>query len=182
MRFQVVHFIAVLVIASAGSAYGGDIQIVSNRGSGTGMKYGGNAGSFAPIVSPDGRFIAFGGGNAESGPWDPIYGHITKDSEFVNPSPGETFVNLDENADSINDPGFFPPHSSSWVDVPASDHNGGGMFSFGDGHVEVHQWTGSLLKAGGVKVVPSGAFAVPTGDPDVHWVSSHTQRLSERSY
>ncbi len=72
------------------------------------------------------------------------------------PNPSSIFVFLDEHPDSIND-GYFleqPPVTASngpygysdsdadyeWLDLPASYHNGGGSFSFADGHTEIHHW------------------------------------------
>ena len=49
--------------------------------------------------------LAVGEGNAESGPWESIYRHVRKSSDLVNPGPSQTYVYVDEHADSINDPG-----------------------------------------------------------------------------
>lgn len=59
------------------------------------------------------------------------------------PVPSDVMVTLDEHADSIND-GFFTidPAGTGWGDLPASYHNGGGTFSFADGHSEAHRWLG----------------------------------------
>jgi len=112
-----------------------------------------------------------GRGNAESGQWDVIYRHATNVTDLVYPSPAETFVYVDENSDSINDPAFYSPARASLSDIPAARHNGAAAFSFADGHAELHQWTGSLRH-------PSGQGP----DPDLHWLSLHTQRTSTLSY
>lgn len=66
--------------------------------------------------------------------------------------PAETFVTLDEHADSIND-GLFQaePYTdesqwspASWNDLPASYHGGGGGIAFADGHSEIHMWKSSI--------------------------------------
>lgn len=126
--------------------------------------------------------VGIGAGNAEGGPWDSIYRHITKESEFMNPSPAETFVYLDEHPDSINDPGYYPPHKTGWIDIPATYHQGGGTFGFADGHAEVHTWSGSMASMRSVMFRTFGPSPAPVGDPDLHWVSYHTQRVSENSY
>ncbi|HZT22109.1 MAG TPA: prepilin-type N-terminal cleavage/methylation domain-containing protein [Verrucomicrobiae bacterium] len=59
--------------------------------------------------------------------------------------PGDVFVILDEQADSINDGAFmFNPGylqgQEHWRDLPASYHNNAGSFSFADGHSEIHRW------------------------------------------
>lgn len=125
--------------------------------------------------------IALGKGNAETGPWDPIYRHVIKLSDFQFPTPGETWLFVDEHPDSINDGAFFGPHLSQWVDLPATYHNGAAGFAFADGHSEMHKWTGSLTR------LPVIAFTFPlitppVGDPDLHWVSFHSPRLTPTSY
>jgi prepilin-type N-terminal cleavage/methylation domain-containing protein/prepilin-type processing-associated H-X9-DG protein len=57
------------------------------------------------------------------------------------PQPANTWVTVDEQADSINDAFFVVGiDPSSWGDIPASYHNGACGFSFADGHAEVHKW------------------------------------------
>jgi prepilin-type N-terminal cleavage/methylation domain-containing protein/prepilin-type processing-associated H-X9-DG protein len=113
--------------------------------------------------------IGVGEGNAETGPWDTVYKHIKNISDFINPSPVETWVFLDEHPDSINDAGFFNPHAWSWVDVPATYHNGAAGFSFADGHAEIHKWKGSMLGATFKKItyldMTTGAGNPSAGDP-----------------
>jgi prepilin-type N-terminal cleavage/methylation domain-containing protein/prepilin-type processing-associated H-X9-DG protein len=79
------------------------------------------------------------------------YRQFLRDTDIPNPS--SIFVFLDEHPDSIND-GYFieqAPATSGgdydytdadyeWIDLPASYHNGGGSFSFADGHTEIHHW------------------------------------------
>ncbi|MBI4660393.1 MAG: type II secretion system protein [Verrucomicrobia bacterium] len=128
--------------------------------------------------------IGIGDGNAETGPWESIYKHIRKTSEFIYPGPSETWVYLDEHPDSINDAGFFNPRVSSWIDQPATYHNGACGLSFADGHSEVHKWIGSLkqTRAQKVKITTSVDAPSRTGDPDIHWLSYRGGRVSERSY
>lgn len=57
------------------------------------------------------------------------------------PGPARYFVLLDEHPDSINDGYFLNRHDkSSWIDLPASHHNGAAAVSFADGHSELHRW------------------------------------------
>ena len=60
--------------------------------------------------------IAVADGNAEAGPWEPIYRHVRKNSDLIIPGPGQTYVFVDEHPDSMNDPGLFNPHQTSWID------------------------------------------------------------------
>jgi prepilin-type N-terminal cleavage/methylation domain-containing protein/prepilin-type processing-associated H-X9-DG protein len=77
-----------------------------------------------------------------------------KASDFLRPGPSQTFVFLDERADSIND-GYYAvdmlgypdkPGTSRLVDLPGSYHNGAGGFSFVDGHSEPKKWMDSRTK------------------------------------
>jgi prepilin-type N-terminal cleavage/methylation domain-containing protein/prepilin-type processing-associated H-X9-DG protein len=100
------------------------------------------------------------------------YQVILKSSEFVQ-GPVNTWVFVDEHPDSMNDAGFFNPQSkNSFVDVPASYHNGACGFAFADGHAEVHKWKGVLNSQQAQKVRTTG-LSIPApkvGDPDVAWL------------
>jgi prepilin-type N-terminal cleavage/methylation domain-containing protein/prepilin-type processing-associated H-X9-DG protein len=129
--------------------------------------------------------IGIGEGNAESGPWDTIYKHIKKTSEFIYPGPSETWVFLDEHPCSINDAGFFNPYVSSWVDQPASYHNGAAGVAFADGHSEVHKWTASLNTTAAKRVDTSLNAVTATavrGDKDLSWMSYRAGRKSSTYY
>ena len=56
--------------------------------------------------------------------------------------PSNIFVLLDEHPDSINDGWYLPfvIQTPTWIDMPASYHNGAAGFSFADGHSETHRW------------------------------------------
>jgi prepilin-type N-terminal cleavage/methylation domain-containing protein/prepilin-type processing-associated H-X9-DG protein len=124
--------------------------------------------------------IGIGEGNAETGPWDPIYKHIRKMGDFVNAGPSETWVHLDEHPDSINDAGFFNPRVSSWVDIPASYHNNAAGLSFADGHAEIHKWVASLKN---IPVTKTGAINYKTQprakDLDIAWMSYRGGRVRD---
>jgi prepilin-type N-terminal cleavage/methylation domain-containing protein/prepilin-type processing-associated H-X9-DG protein len=132
--------------------------------------------------------IGIGEGNAErdGGPWDSIYKHIKKAADFVYPGPLEMWVYLDEHPCSINDAGFFNPYVQSWIDQPASYHNGAAGFAFADGHSEIHKWIDSLStpRAKRVDTTFNGVTAtgVSRGDRDLHWMSYRAGRLSSVSY
>ncbi len=126
--------------------------------------------------------IGVGAGNAENGPWDTYYSHVTKAVDVKVPGPTEVWVYLDEHPGSINDAGFFNPmgsgvNPSSWVDMPASYHNGAGGFAFLDGHAEIRKWKASVKQ----KAVADGGFngAMQGGSKDVDgiWMRSHTSRV-----
>jgi len=59
-------------------------------------------------------------------------------------SPSMRWVLIDENPYSINDGMFVcDPNATTWVDIPASYHNGAGGLSFADGHAEIKKWRDS---------------------------------------
>jgi prepilin-type N-terminal cleavage/methylation domain-containing protein len=74
---------------------------------------------------------------------DPNYRQFLKQTDV--PQPANTWLTIDEQADSIN-AGFFdvnlnPPNWGGHV--PGSYHNGGCALSFADGHGELHKWKSS---------------------------------------
>jgi len=133
--------------------------------------------------------VGMGIGNAELGPWDAIYKHVTKTADLLIPSPRDTTFLVEEHPDSMNDPAWFPPQNRTlWVSVPGTYHNGGCTFGFADGHSELHPWRGSLMSARAQQVHAidgdyiNGSLYGSAGDPDIHWMSLHTQRVSTNSY
>lgn len=127
-----------------------------------------------------------GEGNATTGPWQPIYKTILKASQFTHPGPAETWVFVDEHPDSINDAGFFNPAQTSFVDVPATYHNGAAGFSFADGHSEVHKWRSSMTqpraKAVRMQDMTSGEISGKARDVDISWVSYRAGRIGPTHY
>lgn len=103
--------------------------------------------------------------------FNPLYVQFFKKSEFKTPS--ETFVFLDEQADTIND-GFFVNDLESymWGNVPGSYHNGGANFSFADGHMEAHRWlVGNTIQPVRGTRITSFAASPPT---DFDWLKLRT--------
>jgi prepilin-type processing-associated H-X9-DG protein len=123
--------------------------------------------------------IGVGAGNAETGPWDAIYQHYTKSTQFIYPGPAQTWVFVDEHPDSMNDAGFFNPRGYIWVDMPAAYHNGACGFAFADGHSEIHKWKGSLTRPREreVKYTDGGDMPALLGgglkDIDIQWMMGH---------
>jgi len=129
--------------------------------------------------------ICIGEGNYEAGPVDAIYKHVKKTSDFIFPSPVESWIHLDEHPNSINDAGFFNPHAAAWVDQPATYHNGACGFSFADGHSEIHKWVASLAaeraqRIDTVRTAPDAPAKV--NDADIHWLSYRASRVGEKCY
>lgn len=108
---------------------------------------------------------------------DPKYVAFRKLGEIPNPT--DTFVVLDERADSIND-GYFAMDIGAFertakyalVDYPASYHVGAGMLSFADGHVERHRWVEATTKPpvqNGVQLA-RGSKPTTADDADMKWL------------
>jgi prepilin-type processing-associated H-X9-DG protein len=77
---------------------------------------------------------------------------VQKTYDLNSSGAANVFVILDEHPDSINDAVFqhdpgYAQGSEKWRDLPASNHNGVGSFSFADGHSELRKW----LETGGIK-------------------------------
>jgi prepilin-type N-terminal cleavage/methylation domain-containing protein/prepilin-type processing-associated H-X9-DG protein len=96
---------------------------------------------------------------ATHGPWlDSNHGHTRsglyrtfgKESDMVDPGPAQTWVFIDEDADSLNDGGFATGMElAQWIDWPGTYHNNACGFAFGDGHSEIKKWNNSTTKHGG---------------------------------
>ena len=84
------------------------------------------------------------GGFPKTGFWLPAppYRTFQKLAGMNNPEPSRLFVLIDEHPDSINDGWNImnPTSDGSWVDLPASYHNGGCGYSFADNHAEIKVW------------------------------------------
>jgi len=85
--------------------------------------------------------------------------------------PSETWVTLDENPESINDGWFVSdPTRTTYVDIPATYHNGANGMAYADGHSEIKKWRDPALL---------GTKAVPGGSPkdkgvDLKWLNDRT--------
>jgi prepilin-type N-terminal cleavage/methylation domain-containing protein/prepilin-type processing-associated H-X9-DG protein len=95
--------------------------------------------------------------------------------DFAQRQPSSVFVFLDEHEDSIND-GFFYVGTTfdisfGWEDVPASRHNRGVQFAFGDGHVERHRWQDNRTIQPITRVRIFGLNQ--PNNKDVQWVHDH---------
>jgi prepilin-type N-terminal cleavage/methylation domain-containing protein/prepilin-type processing-associated H-X9-DG protein len=103
--------------------------------------------------------------------FNPLYVQFYKKSEFKNPS--DTFVFLDEHADTIND-GFFVNRLEDymWGNLPGSYHNRAVNLSFADGHVESHRWqVGNTVQP----VKGARIAAIPATPPtDFDWLKIRT--------
>ena len=82
------------------------------------------------------------------------------------------FTFIDEHPDSIND-GYFLNRLAQpeWVDLPGSNHGGGVVLSFLDGHGEQHRWRRALTKPPARPDAADLPMAIPTGEQeDFQWL------------
>jgi len=103
--------------------------------------------------------------------FNPLYVQFFKKSDFK--SPTDTFVFLDEQADTLND-GFFVNRLEeySWGNVPGSYHNNAVNLSFADGHLESHRWQvpATIQPVHGTRLQP-----IPASPPtDFDWLKIRT--------
>jgi prepilin-type N-terminal cleavage/methylation domain-containing protein/prepilin-type processing-associated H-X9-DG protein len=119
----------------------------------------------------------------------PQYAQFTKATAVRNPS--NLYVFLDEQADSIDDTILDNPAASSstewtavsgltsWGDLPASYHDGGGCFAFADGHSEIHVFRSTTCTMVPVRLTFHPAWPSFSQDPvagwqDAIWVGSRS--------
>jgi prepilin-type N-terminal cleavage/methylation domain-containing protein/prepilin-type processing-associated H-X9-DG protein len=100
------------------------------------FKGGGGHGGI-PSLAVNGPWLDNNHSHRENAPWR-TYG---KFSSMVDPGPAQTWVLLDEDANSLNDAGFAVGMvTAEWIDWPGTYHNNACGFAFADGHSEIHQW------------------------------------------
>jgi prepilin-type processing-associated H-X9-DG protein len=97
-----------------------------------------------------------------------------KMGDMVNPSPAQTWVFVDERENSIND-GWFAVDmadtgsGATWVDLPATRHNHGAVFSFADGHAEYRKWQNAATSS--TALLPN---TESPNNPDIFWLQQRT--------
>jgi prepilin-type N-terminal cleavage/methylation domain-containing protein len=108
-----------------------------------------------------------------------------KMANLVKPGPSLSFVIDCEDADSINDQNLYenpslPLDEGILVDVPGSRHgagpanNGACVFSFADGHSEIHKWANSQHWERPDTMNQNGPFDRPCSPTDYIWMAQHT--------
>ena len=106
-------------------------------------------------------------------------------SDFVDPGPSSTWLFMDVREDSIDLGNFhvwmrgYPenPAMTSFVDYPASYHNGNGALAFVDGHAESRRWVDPATTQPIVKneILPDDN-PVTAHNPDIIWLQERTSR------
>lgn len=108
-------------------------------------------------------------------PFVPGYRVFLRESDLI--LPGGTFVFADEHPDSIDDTWFRGDPSAGRdndSNLPASFHNRGAVFSFADGHAELHRWRGTNF----VRPVRFTFLSqAPTNGEDFNWLAARVSQL-----
>ena len=100
----------------------------------------------------------------------------SKSTDFNNPGPSRTWVFTDEHPDSIDDALIYtaPFPTTMFTELLANQHDGAAGITFGDGHVEMHKWTGAVLPNWPVRYQTTHSVACSITDPDMVWLAQHT--------
>lgn len=108
--------------------------------------------------------------------------YVTKSTAILNPSPSERLAFVDTHPGWIYDIIFEPPtplaeNAASSVppfnSFPAAYHNGSGVISFTDGHVERHRWVDSRTKVSEkIRTDDGNGYNQPSqlNNPDARWL------------
>jgi prepilin-type N-terminal cleavage/methylation domain-containing protein len=91
-------------------------------------------------ISMNGMMIG-GGAPVANNSYNPGWRIYKKYTDLTAPAPAMAWIFCDESMYTLND-GFLQMglNSSDYPDIPAAYHGGINCFTFGDGHVEPHQW------------------------------------------
>ncbi len=106
--------------------------------------------------------------------WYSSYQNFNKTSDITGIGASDLWLMNDEHPDSINDGWEImnPTDLNSWVDLPASYHNGACGFNFTDGHSEIRKWVEPSTKVK-VKYSQYNGFAAPKSR-DIAWIIQHS--------
>ena len=100
-----------------------------------------------------------------------------KTTDFHSPGPSQCWVYTDEHPDSIDDALMYTSTYgvSSFIELPGNLHAGACGLTFGDGHAEIHVWTGPILNAHrNVTYTLIQRIPCSISDPDMIWLAQHT--------
>ena len=107
---------------------------------------------------------------------NPLYRVYAKTSDLAVDMPANRFVFMDVNPASICTPAFGVDMTlETFIHYPSDLHNGAGVVSFADSHVESHKWLDPRTRVG----IPRGEQYIPHGVPspnnqDISWIAQRT--------
>jgi len=98
--------------------------------------------------------------------------NVLKTSDFHTPGPSDCFLFLDQHPDSIDDGSFYyDSASTTFIELPGSNHGGASGISFADGHSEMHKMQLGVIP---VTYVDYAANAKYSNQADQNWFAQHT--------
>jgi prepilin-type N-terminal cleavage/methylation domain-containing protein/prepilin-type processing-associated H-X9-DG protein len=99
--------------------------------------------------------------------------NVKKFSDFHTPGPSSCFLFLDQHPDSIDDGSFYYENdSSTFIELPGTNHGGSSGISFADGHSELHK-----MQMGVIPVTRAGSYvanAKYSNAADQAWFAART--------
>jgi prepilin-type N-terminal cleavage/methylation domain-containing protein/prepilin-type processing-associated H-X9-DG protein len=107
---------------------------------------------------------------------NPSYRTYLKSAQLASDSPANRFVFIDVNPASICTPAFgVDLNQQTFVHYPSALHDGLGVMSFADGHVESHKWLDARTRKG----LPGGTDYIrhneaSPNNPDLQWLAQRT--------
>ena len=123
----------------------------------------------------NGFIEGFAYGNTSVGStWYSGWQNFNKTTDITGIGPSDLWLMNDEHPDSINDGWEItnPTDFNSFVDLPASYHNGAAGFNFTDGHSEIKRWVESSTSVK-VKYSQYNGFSAPKSR-DITWMIQHS--------
>jgi prepilin-type N-terminal cleavage/methylation domain-containing protein len=140
------------------------------------VKNGGKLGPRVRAVSMNG-FIEGGAysATANGSTWYSAWQNYNKTTDLTSAlGPSDLWMMNDEHPDSINDGWEIMnvTDPNSWVDLPASYHNGACGFNFADGHSIIKKWLEPSTMAK-VKYSQYNGFPAPKSR-DIAWITQHS--------
>lgn len=104
-----------------------------------------------------------------------------KSTDFRTPGPSEVWVFIDENPDSADDQLLYTANyaTTTFTELPGSQHGGACGITFADGHSEIHRWKGVAGNNQKVTADPGNYkrnIPCPISDPDMLYLAQRTPR------
>jgi prepilin-type N-terminal cleavage/methylation domain-containing protein len=100
---------------------------------------------------------------------------VIKTTDFHYPSPSDVWVFTDEHPDSIDDGLLYTPNypSTTFTELPGSQHGGACGLAYADGRAEIHKWRGPIANRPVIYEAQRGITCDIT-DPDMLFLAQHT--------
>jgi prepilin-type processing-associated H-X9-DG protein len=99
--------------------------------------------------------------------------NVKKMSDFHYPSPTDSWLFMDQHPDSIDDGAmYFNPTSTTFMELPGSNHGGASGISFADGHSELYK-----MRMGVIPITYGANYpanAKYSNAADQAWFTQHT--------